>query len=152
MGFSSAVAHAAATAAATTAGSSAQQQQRRLQRQRRAALGPRECAGRATVGGPRHNSNVGRIRRERAGKRGKGYIKKKKKSHAAGSGGGSRERSQCRSVFGCPQGGSDGQTAMHHARSTRVALRTHRKRRNSTRHTRTHKRHRTRAPSAPKGD
>lgn len=80
MGFSSAVAHAAATAAATTAGSSAQQQQRRLQRQRRAALGPRECAGRATVGGPRHNSNVGRIRRERAGKRGKGYIKKKKRA------------------------------------------------------------------------
>ena len=84
--------------------------------------------------------------------RGERGIKKKKKSHAAGSGGGSRERSQCRSVFGCPQGGSDGQTAMHHARSTRVALRTHRKRRNSTRHTRTHKRHRTRAPSAPKGD
>lgn len=67
-----------AAAAATTAGSSAQQQQRRLQRQRRAALGPRECAGRATVGGPRHNSNVGRIRRERAVKRGKGYKKKKK--------------------------------------------------------------------------
>ena len=30
------------------------------------------------MGGPRHNSNVGRIRRERAGKRGKGYKKKKR--------------------------------------------------------------------------
>lgn len=55
----------------------------------RKALGPRECADRATVGGPRHNSNVGRVR-GRGGRKKRKEQPRERKREGAGNAGSQR--------------------------------------------------------------